>query len=109
MFTIAKEPTFTHEVTARMPVDGGFREESFKATFRVIDPEEAQAFDLTTTEGSSGFLKRVVVKLHEIGDAEGKPIEWSDEVLAAVLRLPWARAALARTYFGAIAGAKAGN
>lgn len=109
MFTVTKEPRFTHDVTARVPTDGGFREETCKATFRVIDPEEAGAFDLMTTEGSTGFLKRVVVRIEDIADAEGKPIEWSDDVRDAVLRLPWARSALARTYFSAVAGAKAGN
>lgn len=109
MFTITDEPTFTHPVTARVPVDGGFAEETFKATFRVIGPEEKDTFDLLTTEGSTAFLRRVIVRLDEIADAEKKPVEWSDQVRDAVLRLPWARAALARTYFTAISGAKAGN
>ena len=109
MFKIAAEPTFRHEVKARVPVDGGHREESFQATFRVIPPEEADTFDLSMTTGSTDFLKRVIVRLDEIADAEGKALEWSDEVLEAVVRLPWARTALARAYFAAIAGAKSGN
>ena len=109
MFKIVDEPTFSHEVTARVPVDGGFREETFTATFRVIDPEEADEFDLTTTAGSTAFLRRTVVKLDDVGDAQSKLLEWSDEVRDAALRLPWARSALARTYFAAISGAKSGN
>jgi len=109
MFKIAKEPTFTHEVVTRAPVDGGFEEQKFKATFRAIDPEEAETFDIVTLEGSTAFLRRVVVQLHDVVDAEGKPVEWNDAVLLAALRLPWARTALARAYFAAIAGAKAGN
>lgn len=109
MFKIADEPTFRHEVKARVPVDGGHREESFQATFRVLEPKEVDTFDLNTTDGSTAFLKRVIVQLHDIGDAEGKPLEWADEVRDAVLRLPWARGALARAYFAAIAGAKSGN
>lgn len=109
MFKIVEEPTFTHDVTARVPVDGGFAEETFKATFRVIDPEEVDSFVLTTTEGSTAFLRRVIKRLDDLADAEKHPIEYSDEVRDAALRLPWARAALARTYFAAISGAKAGN
>lgn len=109
MFKIVQEPTFTHTVKARVPIDGGFREESFKATYRVIDPVELEKLDLSTNEGSTEFLHRTVARLDDIGDAEGNAVEWSDEVFAMVLRLPWARAALARGYFSAIAGAKAGN
>lgn len=110
MFKIVTEPTFTHPVTAKVPVDGGgFLEEKFKATFRVIAPDEADAFDLLTNEGSTAFLKRVVVRLDELGDAEGQPIEFSEQVFDAALKLPWARGALARTYFAAVSGAKAGN
>ena len=109
MFKVTNEPTFTHKVNTRAPVDGGFEEQAFKATFRVIDPEEADTFDISTIKGSSGFLRRVVVKLDELADAEGKAVEWNDAVFDAVLRLPWARSALARTYFGAVSGARAGN
>jgi len=109
MFKVTQEPTFTHDVTARVPVDGGFEDQKFKATFRVIDPEEADKFDLATLEGSGDFLRKVVVQLHEVADAEGKPLEWNDGVLTAVLKLPWARSALARAYFAGVAGAKLGN
>ena len=109
MFKIVQEPTFTHEVIAKVPVDGGFRDEKFKATFRVIDPEEAESFDLSKVEGSTNFLRRVIVRLSDIADAEGAPIEWNDEVFTAVVKLPWARGALARGYFGALTGAKSGN
>ena len=109
MFKIVQEPTFTHSVIARVPIDGGFREESFKATYRVVDPAELEKLDLATNEGSTAFLKKAVVRLDEIADVEGKTLEWSDEVRDAALKLPWARVALARGYFAAIAGAKAGN
>jgi hypothetical protein len=109
MFKIAAEPTFTHDVTARVPVDGGYIDEKFRATFRTLDPAEAGKFDLMTAEGSTAFLKRAVVKLDDIGDAQGKAMEWSDALFDEVLKLPWARAALARAYFSAVAGAKAGN
>lgn len=109
MFKIAAEPTFRHEVSAKVPVDGGFETQKFKATFRVIAPEEIDGYDLAETKASSDFLRRVVVRLDEIAAADGEPIEWNDAALEAVLRLPWARAALARGYFSAIAGAATGN
>lgn len=109
MFKVAEEPTFRHKVTARVPVDGGFEEQSFEATFRTIPLEEAEAFDLMSAEGATPFFKRAIVELHDIGGADGNPVEYSDKVRDAVLALPWARKALAKAYFGAMAGAKEGN
>lgn len=109
MFKIAEEPTFTHDVTARVPVDGGHKDETFKATFRVLEPERLDGFDLATTEGATAFLKAAIKKLDDVTDAEGKPLPWSDEVLNQVLRLPYARVALTKSYFEAVHGAPAGN
>lgn len=109
MFKIASEPTFTHTVRARVPIDGGFRDETFRVTFRTIAPEEAAGFDLTTAEGSTELLRRIVAGLEDVGDANGNKVEFSDEVLDSVLKLPWARQAIAKTYFEAVAGAKQGN
>ena len=109
MFIIDEEPKFTHTVKAQVPVDGGFKEQSFKATFRVLPPEEIDKFDLTSTEGSSDFLRRVIVGLDDVAGPDKKPISYSDELRDKVIALPYARAALATGYFKAIAGARTGN
>ncbi|MEL7838385.1 MULTISPECIES: hypothetical protein [Citromicrobium] len=109
MFKIVDSVTFTRKVTAHVPDGDGQVPETFKATFRSIPPEEADEFNLMSTEGASEFLRRVVVRLDDIGDAQGKPVDYSDEVRDQVIRLPWARGALARTYFEEVRGAKLGN
>ena len=109
MFKIAPEKTFKHKVTAMVPVDGGHSAEPFEATFRVLDPAEADKFDLNTTEGATQFLRAVIVRLDDISDAEGNPVEWNDETRDAVLRLPYARIALNAAYWQAVSKARAGN
>ncbi|MEL7706593.1 hypothetical protein AAG593_09255 [Citromicrobium bathyomarinum] len=109
MFKIVEDVTFTRPVTAYRPEGEKQVEETFSATFRVVPPEEADEFDLFATKGSTEFLKRVIVRLDDVGDAQGTPIDYSDEVRDQVLRLPWARNALARTYFEEVRGAKLGN
>jgi hypothetical protein len=108
MFTIQDDPQFTHTVKVQVPVDGGFKAQEFKATFRVVPPEETDRHDLHTTEGSTAFLRRVIVSLDDIG-ADGQILPYSDELRDRVLARPYARTALATTYFKAIAGARAGN
>jgi hypothetical protein len=109
MFKVAAEPRFTHEVKVKVPVDGGFQEETFKATFRVLGPAKLEAVDLTSATGSMDFLREVIVSLDDLADAEGKPVDYSDEMLGHVLKLPYARRAMAQTYFDAVSGARQGN
>lgn len=109
MFKLAKEPTFRHQVEAKVPVDGGFEDQSFEVTFRAIDAEEAEGYDMGDAMSQTAFFKRIIVELHDIGDAEGKPVPYSDAVRDQVLRLPWAKKAIAKTYFASLRGERLGN
>lgn len=109
MFKLASEPTFRHKLRARVPIDGGHREETFEVTYRVLTVEKIADFNLTTPEGTTGFLKAVLVELHDIADAQGNPVDYSDEVRDAVLNLPYARSAIVSGYFDGVAGARKGN
>ena len=109
MFKIIDDATFTRPITAYRPEGDGQVEEKFSATFRTIPPEEADGFNLLSAEGATEFLKRVIVRLDDIGDAQGQAVDYSEEVRDQVFRLPWARGPLARTYFEEVRGAKAGN
>lgn len=109
MFKLATEPTFRHKLRASVPVNGGYQDEAFEATYRVLSVDKSSEFDLNTGEGTTAFLKAVLVELHDIADAHGNPVDYSDEVRDAVLNLPYARAAIVRGYFDGIAGARKGN
>jgi hypothetical protein len=109
MFKLLQDPQFTHEVAATVPVDGGYETQKFKVTFRVLDPVIAEKFDINTTEGSTGFLRAAVAGLSDITDEDGNEQLFSDKVLESVLRLPYARVAMARGYFDAIAATRTTN
>lgn len=109
MFKVDDDPQFTHTVEALVPVDGGHEKQPFKATFRVLDPEDGDGYDLNSTAGSTDFLKRVVVHLDELEGADGKPRPYSDGLRDRLLKLPYVRAALARAYFTAVTKATVGN
>jgi hypothetical protein len=109
MFKVSREPTFTHVVSVQVPIDGGHREESFKATYRVLDTKTTNDFDLETEHGSRRFLEAAIVKLDDLIDETDRPLSYSNEVRDQLLGQPHVRAALARAYFAAIGKAKAGN
>src|SRR5258707_1023849 len=97
-FNIAAKPTFRRPVTVHVPDGDAARTEQFIATFRVLPVDDEAKFDLETGEGSTGFLKAVIVRLDDLADANGKAVEYSDDVRDEVLRQPYVRMALARTY-----------
>lgn len=109
MFKVNVSPTFTRTVRVQIPTDGGHRQETLKATFRVLNTDEVEGFDLATTEGTSAFLCAVIESLDDIADANGEQIPYNNEVRDQVLKMPYVRLALSREYFEAVAKARKGN
>lgn len=109
MFKVVSERTFTARLRAQVPVDGGTREEPFKATFRVLGNERVEDFDLESKSGTDEFLRAVIVELHELADAEGHPLAYSDDVRDQIINIPYARTALIRGYFDNISRGRRGN
>ena len=105
MFTVDPDPKFTHDVKVRVPADGGFVDQTFKATFRVIPTDEMAGFDLTDRDSSTNFLRRAIVSMDGLVGADGKTaIPYSDVLRDQLLSVPYVRTALGITYFDAVAG-----
>ena len=109
MFKVVDDLTFTHSVTARVPVDGGHDEQEFKATFKVMPVDQVDNYDLKTVEGATEFLARVVVSMSELADEKGKDLAYNDDVRSKVLQMPYARKALLDAYSKGVSGARTGN
>ena len=109
MFKLNPSPEFTHKVAIVVPVDGGHREDMLTVRYRVLASSEAEAFSMQSTEEFKAYLRAIIVALDDLGDAEGKPLPYSDQVREAVLDLPYARIGLARGYSAALTKAKLGN
>lgn len=109
MFIVTADPQFTHTVKVRVPVDGGFREETVNATYRVVPIEELEGFDLSSTDGSTAFLKRAIARLDDLVDEAKKPVDYSDELRDRIINTPFVRVALVRDYFAATGGVAKGN
>lgn len=109
MFIVDTDPTFTHTVTARVPIDGGFEEQAFTATYGLMPSEEFEKLDLNNRADSLTFFNRIVRSLGDIAGKDGKPIPFSDKLRAQAYALPWARVAILRGYFEAIGRSAAGN
>lgn len=107
MFKIAKEPTFTRNVTICVPVDGGFSNQSMKVTFRVLPTDQ-----LSSTSGNEGQiedLRRVIVAMDDLVDEADQPISYSDEIRDQLIAVPYVRLALLHSYVESVSKAKAGN
>lgn len=108
-FKVVQERQFTHRVKIFTPVDGGHREESVKATYRVLDTEAIEDYDLASTEGTTEFLRAVIVRIDEVLGEDNEALPYNDELRDALLRMPYVRAALGKSYFDGISKGRKGN
>lgn len=108
-FKVVQERQFTHRVKIFTPVDGGHKEESLKVTYRVIDAEELDRYDLSSTQESTDFLRAVVVRIDEAIGEDDAPLPYNDELRDVLLGMPHVRAALGRGYFDGIGKGRKGN
>ena len=109
MLKISSNPTFQRTIKARVPVDGGYSEDSFKVTFKVLSTDEINAFDLSTETGTREFLTAAIESLDDIAGEDGKPLPYSDGLRDQVLGLPYLRTAMITEYFKSVSGAPEGN
>lgn len=107
MFILSANPKFTHDVKVMTPVDGGHKQEEFKATFAVIDVDDMG--DVASLEGQKAFLRRVVVGLEGIVDEAKKEVPYSDEFRDRLIGIAYIRAALIQTYMAAVTKSAVGN
>lgn len=103
---IVPRPKFSHKITARVPIDGGYRDEAFRVQFQLASNAEA---DLSSDALKDDFLRDIVIEIEDLVDEQGSSLPWSDAVRDAVFALPWARIAILTGYFTAVTGARAGN
>ena len=109
MFKITESPEFTHKVVVAVPVDGGFKEETLMARFRVVGQDQLSELADATPGNYGALVEKIVVSLDDLADAEGQPLPYNDAVRKAVMDLPYVRTALMRTYSEAVSGARRGN
>lgn len=109
MFILDAEPTFTHEITARVPVDGGFDDQKFKVTYRVLPDATIAEFKMTEDGSAMSFLKAAVVKFDDVADKNDQPIPYSDRARDQLIGLPFVRNPMIAGYFAAVYPARLGN
>ncbi len=107
MFKVTTEPKFTHPVTVCVPVDGGHIDQTFKATFRVLDA--GQLSDDSSVDGQMEDLRRVLVSMDDLVDENDQPVSYSEALRDQLIALPFVRIALISTYVRGVTKAKAGN
>ena len=105
MLKIARNPEFTHEVSVRVPVDGGFAEEKFRARFRMVPWNELCAVE----NDPEAQAQMVLIGWEGIVDDDDNPIPYSDAMRDQLLGMLFMRVAILRTYIDAVSGAKRGN
>jgi len=92
-----------------VPVDGGHAEQSLKAQFRVVPPDELAEHNLATAEGAESYCRAIVAGFSDIVDDAGNPLPPGDAVADVLFRTSFVQIALVRAYTLAMSKARAGN
>ncbi len=109
MFKLTKKPEFIHEVRVKVPVDGGFEEQTFKTRFWAMTFEQTDKFALGESDGMLSFLKLCIQEIYDIVDDDGKALDYNDKLRDQMLGLPYVRSALLETYLDATLRGRAKN
>lgn len=109
MLKIIKNPEFTATVKVQMPVAGGHSDASFTGRFKVLSISDSEAFNMLSTEGTTDYLRAILLGWDGVVDDDGTPISFNDESRDQLIDIPYVRVALLSTYNSAMLGAKRGN
>ena len=109
MFKIDKNPTFTHTVPVRVPVDGGFDKQSMKVTFQLLSDDVMATYNTSTMQGQKDFLDAAIVNISDLQDEDKQPISFNDDIKKHIIGLPYARNALLKGYTDGIVPGLLGN
>lgn len=111
MFQVLKNPTFKHAVKVKVPVDGGFKDQTFKAEFRVMTDDEMAAHRLDSIEAMKAYIRDFLVGLEGVFDDQKPPqqIPYNSDLREQLIGLPFVRRALIDTYVAALTGETRGN
>lgn len=110
MFKVTSEPQFTHAVKVQEPVDGGFKESTFKVRFRVIPMDQLKAEDGEEGEAAQKVsLRKVIVSMSDLIGEDDQPLPYSDDLRDQLLDMAYVRLALLQTYTKALTKVKTGN
>lgn len=105
MFAINTTPSFTHDVTIRIPADDGFVEQKGKVRFRLVSDDELEQL----ADDVKAIVNAIVEGFPGGAEIDGKKLEDGDELKAAMLSMSAVRTALLVHYRQAAAGARLGN
>lgn len=107
MFRIAELPRFTVPVPLTIEVDGEAEDQSFSATFQMLEIDASR--DLDDEQPQREFLRRAIVGLREIVDDDGAEVPFTPELREAVINRFDSRRALLAAYFARVQEIARGN
>jgi hypothetical protein len=100
-------------VIISVPQDGGaVQKNEISADYLLLPQDQLDDLLAASRESEGGttdadILRRVVIRVGGVADADGKTLDYMPELLERLIKIPFCRAALVTTYFEAASGKKA--
>lgn len=108
MFVMNDNPEFETTATGTLPGDEG-EPFSFRSRFVALSATEQDAFDLGSASATVDFLRRTLIGISDVVDAEGQVVPFNDATRDWLIDRAHTRSALVRAYFGGVYKAASGN
>lgn len=106
-FKLALKPTYKATVKVSLPNDrDGFDTHSFKAEFKRVDMDQ---LDDLQKKPQIDAIKEVIVGFSDLIDEDNNQVEFNEDNLEALLKIPQALAAVCEAFWGSIFKAKEKN
>ena len=112
MFKIVDVPSFKWPVKIHIPKDGGtFTVATFTGVFAALPQDEIDAALEKLREDAldENFASRILIDwgAGQVQDVDGSELPYSDEAKAKLLRMPYVRTGVTRSFFDAVSGGAA--
>lgn len=108
MFKLAPA-TFQRKITVKVPVDGGFDNQTMDVTYNALSITETETTLTADREGIKEYVRRTVNRIDDVADEDGKALEWNDGLRDQLLDVPYVFTAILEGYKSAMGEARLGN
>ncbi len=109
MFKIDENPSFTRNVKVNVPKGDGHEQQTFKATFNVVDDEVVDGVALNDAANVKAALREMLAGMEDLVNTAGEAIPYSEEIREHMLKRPYVRLALIAAYYSGVTDNRSGN
>jgi len=101
--------TFKHEVTIKVPVDGGFEKQTIDVTYIALPISETEELLEGDRDGMKAYVRKIVHRMDGVIGEDDEVLEWNNDLARQLLDVPFVFTAVLDGYRTALNEARVKN